>query len=248
MEPGPRSRVTKGLISAGEPAVRYRSMRFSKFLGCLVAAVLLPVLAFAAYLSVTATSQEKKTLERGMRETARALSLAVDGQLAALMSSLDALVASRSFRTGDYPAFRAQAEAFLVDHQGWLSIVDEDGQQHLNTHLAPDAALPRTDNTEWLHNVFAAQPYFITDSITGPVVKQPFVAISRRAPAPEGKAVVLVFSLSPEVLSRLLLRQRLPAGWYGVIADRRGIIVARTQSPEFIAVVRRVAHLESEGS
>src|SRR5262249_10455435 len=150
-------------------------VKFRSYLGCLVAAVLLPVLSLAAYLSAVSASSQMQSVEQGMRETARALSLAVDGQVAVAMSTLDALVVSASFRTGNYEAFRTQAEQFLSQRNGWLSVVDQDGQQHLNTRLPRDAPLPKTDNTTWLNNVFGATRFFVTGAVTGPVVKQPFV-------------------------------------------------------------------------
>ena len=169
-----------------------------------------------------------------MRNVAHALSLAVDGQVSAAKSSLDALAASSALRAGDYAAFRREAEAFLKDHEGWLSVVDESGQQQLNTRLAPDAPLPRTDNREWLGHVFGADRYFITGAITGPVVQDPFVAISRRTATDGGTPLALSLSLAPGTLTALLREQQFPAKWYGVIADREGIIIGRTQSPALI--------------
>jgi signal transduction histidine kinase len=211
------------------PTVKLRT-----FLIGLVAATLLPVVALAGYLSFLSALSQRASIERGMRETARALSFAEDGQAAAAMAGLDGLVASPEFRNGDYAAFRTTAEKFLKTHEGWLSVVDEDGQQHLNTRLPADSPLPRTDNVEWLHSVFTAKPFFVTGAVTGPVVNIPFVAISRRVTPTTGRAVALTWSISPDSLSRILLAQGLPTGWYGVLADRSGVIIARTQGQELI--------------
>ena len=112
-------------------------------------------------------------------------------------------------------------------------MVDEDGQQHLNTRLSRDAQLPRTDNYPWLHDVFTAPRVFISGAVTGPVVTTPFVAISRVAEA-GGNRVVLTLSIAPSTLSAILLHQTLPRGWYGVVADRNSVILARTQNPSLI--------------
>src|SRR5262249_19350575 len=157
--------------------------------------------------------------------------LAVDREVSTAIAALDALASSTSFQNADYAAFRPVAMRFLARHEGWLSVVDEDGQQRLNTLLLPDAPLPRTDNREWLSNVFGADRIFITGAVTGPVVKKPFVAISLRVPRPD-KAVVLTLSISPESLSKVLRQQELPPGWYGVIADREARIIGRTQGLE----------------
>jgi hypothetical protein len=75
--------------------------------------------------------------------------------------------------------------------------------------------LPRTDNHDWLDHVFGAKDIYITGAVTGPVVKQPFVAISYRVQRTAGP-VVLTLSIAPETLSRLLQEQDLPQGWIGV--------------------------------
>ena len=211
-----------------------RPVNFRTYLGWLVAAVLLPVIGLSAYLSLLSAESERTSLEHGIRETARALSLAVDGQVAVAKSILDALAANSSLKAGDYRTFRSEAEEFLKDHDGWISIVDETGQQHINTKVPRDAPLPRTDNREWLHNIFGARPYYVTNAITGPVVKEAFVAISRRISISGSTPMVITLALAPETLSRVLLEQGMPSGWYGVIADRGGVIIGRTQSKNLI--------------
>ena len=106
-------------------------------------------------------------------------------------------------------------------------------QQYLNTKIEPTAPLPLTDNREWLEHIFAARDVFVTGAVTGPLVKQPFVAISLRVPRPSGP-VVLTLSITPETLTRLLQEQRLPEGWIGIIADSNGTIIGRTHGSELI--------------
>src|SRR5262245_37744278 len=127
-----------------------RGLRLRTYLGLLVTAALVPLVVYTAYLSIAAGQNERAAIERGMLETARALSLAVDREVSTAIAALDALASSSSFQNADYAAFRPVAMRFLARHEGWLSVVDEDGQQRLNTLLLLDAPLPRTDNREWL--------------------------------------------------------------------------------------------------
>ena len=192
---------------------------------------LVPISVFGAFLGLLNPIREREAIRQGMTDTARALSLAVDRQARIAITGLQALATSPSLLDGDYTRFRKQVEQFLASHDGWISVVDETGQQHLNTRLDPTAPLPRTDNREWLEHIFGARDVFITGAVTGPVVKQPFVAISLRVPRPAGP-VVLTLSISPETLTRLLQEQGLPEGWIGVIADSDGTIIGRTQGHE----------------
>ena len=52
----------------------------------LLAVALVPVLAFGAYLGVLALRKEQAAVKRGLKETARALSLATDRKVAELAS------------------------------------------------------------------------------------------------------------------------------------------------------------------
>ena len=192
---------------------------------------LVPISVFGAFLGLLNPIREREAIRQGMTDTARALSLAVDRQARIAITGLQALATSPSLLDGDYTRFRKQVEQFLTSHDGWISVVDETGQQYLNTRIEPAAPLPRTDNREWLEHIFAARDVFVTGAITGPVVKQPFVAISLRVPRASG-AVVLTLSIAPETLTQLLQEQRLPEGWIGVIADSDGTIIGRTHGSE----------------
>jgi PAS domain S-box-containing protein len=194
---------------------------------------LVPISVFGAFLGLLNPISEREAIRGGMTGTARALSLAVDRQARIAITGLQALATSPSLLEGDYANFRRQVERFLASLEGWISVVDETGQQHLNTRLETTAPLPRTDDREWLGHVFGARDVFISGAVTGPVVKQPFVAISLRVPRASGP-VALTLSIAPETLTHLLQEQVLPDGWIGIVADSEGTIIGRTQGTDLI--------------
>ena len=210
-----------------------RPIRLRTYIILLIVVTLVPISVFGAFLGLLNPIREREAIRQGMSDTARALSLAVDRQARIAIASLQALATSPSLVDGDYVSFRTQVERFLTSHEGWISVVDPTGQQHLNTKLDPATPLPRTDNREWLEHIFGARDVYITGAVTGPVVKQPFVAISLRVPRPAGP-VVVTLSISPETLTRLLQEQSLPDGWIGVVADGDGTIIGRTQGTDLI--------------
>ena len=111
-------------------------------------------------------------------------------------------------------------------------MVNEDGQQHLNTRLSRDAQLPRTDNYPWLHDVFTAPRVFISGAVTGPVVTTPFVAISRVAEAGGNRAVRTSGSLHRPSQLFCYTRHFRAAGTGRRRSQLR--ILARTQNPGLI--------------
>ena len=210
-----------------------KRMRLQTVVGGAVFAALLPMLAFAVIVTLLAARQESEAVRQGMQDTARALSIAVDREVAVAVTSLKALATAPSLQDGDFRAFRTQAMAFAASVEGWLSVVDATGQQRMNTLVPADQPLPRTDDVAWLNSVLNATPTFISGAVTGPVVRQPFAAISLRVATKAGP-VALTLSISPDTLAALLKQQELQPGWIGVIADRGGIIIARTERTDLV--------------
>ncbi len=199
----------------------------------LIVVTLAPVTIFGISLGLLDPIRERTAVLGRMTDTARALSLAMDRQVGISIAGLQALATSPQFRAGDFAAFRHQVDDFLATLGGWILVIDEDGQQHLNTVLPPDAPLPRTANQELLRNVFSARGVYVSDAVMGTLLKRPIVTISLRVPRPTG-SLVLSRMIAPEMLTHLLEEQGLPQGWIGIVADRNGIILGRTLSPELI--------------
>ena len=99
------------------PPRRSRSLR--THLGILVAACMVPLLIFAVIMMVLLEKQKRESVERGLRDTARALSVAVDNQLIASVSTLQALAAFDHPDAMDLERFHVQAQRVLATQPGW---------------------------------------------------------------------------------------------------------------------------------
>jgi hypothetical protein len=112
-------------------------MKLRSHLIALVLASLLPVLLFAGVIIHTEYQQQHATIERGMIDTARALSLAVDRELQASIRTLEALATSEHITSGDLGKFYRSGEAVIQAIPGWQSIalVDPSGQQLFNLRV-----------------------------------------------------------------------------------------------------------------
>src|SRR5712692_8651853 len=129
-------------------ASRPRTLRFH--LTILVFASVVPVLIFAIIMVLLVEGQHRASVERSLRDTARALSVAVDLELTSSLSTLNALATSEHLDTGDLRAFYAQAQRVLVAHGSWktISLLDLSGQQLLNLLRPFGAPLPPSGNLE----------------------------------------------------------------------------------------------------
>src|SRR5262249_16537569 len=109
---------------------------------------------------------------RSLTATARALSLAVDGELTAAVTALEGLATSSDLDTGNFRAFHAQATALRQQRPGWTTIAldDPDGTEILNVlrPLGPRLALTGKD-PEDIRRVAATGQPVIGDAFVGPL-------------------------------------------------------------------------------
>ena len=78
----------------------------------------MPLLAFSVVMVVLFTRQEVATVERGARDTARALSLAVDRDLLRSMTALEALATSKALDADHLRGFVREAQRVLPTQDG----------------------------------------------------------------------------------------------------------------------------------
>jgi hypothetical protein len=82
-------------------------------LACLVLACVLPVWLAAGLLVYYSYQGKRALMDRHMQDTARALALVVDGELASMHASLHVLATSPSLASGDMAAFHNQTQAVI---------------------------------------------------------------------------------------------------------------------------------------
>jgi signal transduction histidine kinase/ActR/RegA family two-component response regulator/HAMP domain-containing protein len=210
-------------------------MALRRHLVILAALTLLPLLVFTTWTVLEMHREERARVERSLTVTARALSLAVDGDLTATVTALEGLATSSNLDTGDLRAFHAQASAFRTQRPGWTTIALEDphGTEILNVlrPLGTSLALSGRDPEDIRRVVTTARPV-IGDAFVGPLSRQWVIGV--HVPVIRNGVVryVLSTTIHTHELRDILLDQRLAPEWIGTILDRKRVIVARTQGEE----------------
>ncbi len=205
-------------------------MKLRAHLAALVLVTLLPVVVFAAIMVALFARHQQETLERATRETARALSLAVDRELEASITTLQALATSRSLDGDDLAAVRAEAERIrAVAHPAWstVALVDPAGQIRMSLASPAGTALPAIGDRDYFRAAVTTRQPAVSDLLVGRMTREPLVAVA--VPVVRGKDVrgVLVATVGADAWSALLAEQRLPPGWAARILDRAHVTVAR---------------------
>jgi signal transduction histidine kinase/CheY-like chemotaxis protein len=200
----------------------------------LTACAVLPLLGFAAYLTLGLTRTEQAAVERGLVETANALVGGVDRELTSTITALETLATSQSLDRPDLDGFRAEAARVLEAHQrrGWLTIhlAAPDGTPLVNALYRRGSVLPRPDPPSIRAAAVSGRPEV---SDLG-VIAGGRHAYGVRVPVVRSGEVkyVLTAALSAESQREALLSQAGVPDRIAVVFDRRGTIVFRTVNAE----------------
>jgi len=215
--------------------VTQRTMGLRRHLVILVALTILPLLVFTTWTVLEMHREERARAERALTDTARALSLAVDGEIAAIVAALESLATSRDLDSGNLRAFHAQASALQARHAGWttIALTEAGGADVLNVRRPLGAPLPPIGgDPEDLRQVVTTGRPVVSDAFVGPLSGQWVIAI--RVPVVKDAQVrfVLTAMVHTRELRDVLLGQRLRSTWIGTILDRKRVIIARTRGEE----------------
>jgi PAS domain S-box-containing protein len=223
--------------------------------------LLLPALALGAMSAFQALSAYRASFEARLLDTARALALAVDGELQTLEAAAVAIAtlpALRDARDEDVPALRSWA-TYVGNSVGALRVVINDAApghlQLLNTGVAPGTPPPppsRAGEGAWyvIRQVVDTGRPAVSNLFVGRALTRQIIAVA--APVVHDGQVTraVLVTTSPDRFSRLLASQGLRGGAVAGLADASGHLVARSRDheafvgapvPEWYAAV---AHLD----
>jgi diguanylate cyclase (GGDEF)-like protein/PAS domain S-box-containing protein len=202
-------------------------------IGWLFAAALVPGIVAASFLFYEIYRTERHQLEQGALQTARALSTGLERDLAAMRGKLEILATSSALQAGDLKTFYDQARNVLATEPlaEAIVLIDESGQQIVNTLRPYGSALPKSGHPEMVRRTFETGRPVVSDLYIGGVAQRPFVAVEVPVYRDGKVAYALDIGISAERLNRLLVEQHLPEGWIGNILDSQRTVVARTHNP-----------------
>jgi len=199
-----------------------------------VLASTVPLLIFAAVMTTLFERQQRASVERGLRDTARALTVAVDHELFASISVLQTLAASEPLETGNLGSFYTQAQRVVKAHPGWrtINVFDRSGQHILSLLRPLGTPLPFSGDLDVVRRTLATGQPVISDVYTGRVAGVPTVAITVPVTRDGRLTHVLAAGLAVRALSDLLAEGKLPGDRVATIVDGQGRIAARTRDIE----------------
>ncbi len=203
-------------------------VNLTTWLTLLVIGAVAPLVLFA-WLTLHEISRSSRAIrDQGQADTARALSLAVDGEVRSWRTALEALASSRSLQPGRWAEFYEEARQVGAQYGGWIVLTDARERQLLNTLRPLGTPLPSTTPPEAIGDSLKDGRPMVSDVFFGKVAQRFVVAVTVPV-LREGKVrYALTMTLGPERLTQLLGRQQIPASWVAAISDRQRRVVARS--------------------
>lgn len=208
-------------------------MRIRTQLLLVAAAALLPVIIASALALNKIREDERKAALGALRETVRATTLIIDGEIKGSMSALKALGNSRNLQGGSLKAFHEQAAAFNQLPDVWTVLLNQKGEQLVNTVL-PFGALPppRSDRAlavERTARVLSAQQPLVTDMEIDPATGKMLTSVHVPAATADGRTYVISQSFTVDHWMKTTFQKSLPGDWLVAVIDRNGRFISRSQ-------------------
>ncbi len=204
-------------------------------LSLLVAAVLLPAAVLVGWLILQSYRNERHALERHLLGAAQATSLLVDAHVAERRALLQGLATSGRLQRDEVAAFRTQAELVVPGPNEWIVLIDAEGQQLMNTSMAPNAPLPRISFREEFRNAATTGLTYVSNVTQGPAIGKPVLFVAIPIFRDAQLRYTLNFAMLPEVFAPVLNRGGAEKSWLVSLVDREGTIGARTRNTaEFV--------------
>src|SRR2546428_450166 len=230
-------RLATGALSFRRMSADSRSaaLPLRRHLVLLVVAAVVPVVVFTTIVLAVFARGERASTERGLRDTTRALTLAVDREIETSIKALQVLAASLHLDADDYAAFERHSARVLPTQPWWRMVVLADAHGDVVQTSARGGGVVT-------HASLAGRPYFREMQRTlRPALSA--VLLDRATAAPTLAIVVPVVrdgrlrgglgaDLEPAALSQFVAAQNLPSDWTGTIIDRDGFVLARSRAPE----------------
>lgn len=209
-------------------------MRIRTRLLILVLSVLVPSFIAAALAVSYVYREEQKSQVQSVGEATRAFALMVDNELQARTAVLLTLAESPALRQGDLREFYHHARSMAPAWETVIVLADPEGRQLINTRRPFGSVLPtrRSSNVGELMQRGGPTGTYVSDIFMAPIGKIYDYTVQVPVMVDGVLRYHLLMGVSVATLQKLVERQHFPTEWIATIVDRKGMVLARSRTPE----------------
>ena len=205
-------------------------MRIRSYLIVMALATLAPVVVSSAVALRMLDNAGRTAALQNLQETAQSVSRLVDRDLYSAEASLQVLAGAPALDSGDLATFYQQARRAQRGEDGWITLLDDGGQQLINTYVPYGTALPPPKPAfrssallAMSHGVTGASGVFL-GAVTGRMMATLNVPTVTRG----GRHYLLSGAFTIEHFKRVFASARIPSGVTVGLLDGDGRFLART--------------------
>lgn len=202
------------------------------YLVALAAVIALPLIAFVIFLILRLEEQQRAILNADTQDDARSIARAIDQELRDAITTLKLISTSPELDTSDLEGFHNRTQNSLRGSSRYVLVVDQNGQQLLNTRVDYGISLPPLADQETLALARKTKQIQVSNILFGNTSKRwVFNVVMPLAEPPRlSGAADLVLTQNAEDLQRLMSTEGLPKGWSVGVVDRYGNVVTATNA------------------
>ncbi|MGQ0581176.1 MAG: HWE histidine kinase domain-containing protein [Reyranella sp.] len=219
-------------MPASEPVPRARGWRLATLLFLFGATLIVPSILANGLLLQRQAGLQQRDIERRVEQVAADLIDGIERELALMEAMATVMAASPDLAAGRLEQFHVWATQLLQRLGLNVLYRDLDGQQLLNTRVSFGTALPREILPEIDAAVRATLKPYVSDMLVGAVRRNFVITVTAPVVVDGALRGFLHFSIDPERMLGLMKAQKLPPEWNTILADRKGVVIARLQQHE----------------
>jgi signal transduction histidine kinase/ActR/RegA family two-component response regulator len=204
-------------------------MKVRSHLLLLVLAVVGPLVLFSVAVLNYMIDAERQAVLRGMQELARGTLLIMDKEMSVSMATARSLSGSLSLLEGNFEEFYRQAKHANSGRDANLALIDESGQQLLNTAIEFGAPVPPpTDITrKRVAAMFANNKPGYSNLLKGRATKKYIVAAEFPVQIKDNRRFLVNVWMYAGRLNELIPKRDVPRSWLISVFDRDGVTIGR---------------------
>jgi len=197
-------------------------------LGMLIAATMLPPLAFSVFLLDRTNRTQQDVVATLAEATAGAAIGTVDRQVQGMVSTLRGLSTVNALNEGNLEAYYDAARTTLAGTETFLIVVDKSMRQLLNTRRTYGEPLGAVSDPGPINLAIDTGAVVISDGFFGKVADRWVFNVVLPWKQRGAEPMALMLTQNAEALAPALAMENLRGGWNAVIVDKKGVVLSST--------------------
>lgn len=236
-------------------------MKTRTYLFLMLVAIILPVACLSIFGLSMLLRFERESRLHSIEETAKSMSMLIDGEVAIAEASIRNIAYSPEIRNDDFDSLYRLLSATRTSPLSWTAIADYGGNGLINT-LVPYGAPLAKGTGNWAARIYDGQRTVVQGYFIGAKSRRGVVSVNVPVPASAGKKYVVMQIFDPNYFNNVFRKSALQPSWVVGIFDANGISIVRNKNaqrlvgrpvrPELLAASRSrasgvVRHMTRDG-